>query len=103
VFEIQNDIDFAGLMQADKSFTQFQISRSQRELAFQVKNYDAFTLPLLDVQIQAHPFLALRLGQSRFLPPHLPFEVRSELGCQVPGQVEPELGRNPRRIRGPPC
>jgi hypothetical protein len=55
------------------------------------------------VQIQAHPFLALRLGQSRFLPPHLPFEVRSELGCQVPGQVEPELGRNPRRIRGPPC
>jgi hypothetical protein len=56
--EIQHDIDFGGLMQGMQPVTQFQISMTQSEWAFQIENDNAFAFPLFDLQTHTQPTLA---------------------------------------------
>ena len=83
LFEVQDDIDFAGLMERGQPLTQRQIPFTEREGALEVENDDPFFFSLVDLQTHIP---SLRVSMQ-----NLPSDVRPEFSSKITVEIEPEL------------
>ena len=83
LFEVQDDMDFAGSMDRRQPLTQGQIPVTQHEGALEVENDDPFFFPLFD--LQAH------MPRLRVSMQYLSSNVRPKFSTEIADEIEPEV------------